>query len=151
MVSLHKLKTTRARSRNMSHIKGKRTSIENKLALALWHSGIHYRRNFKKLKGSPDITITKYHIAVFCDGDFWHGYHWKQYKRHHLKRNRKYWVHKIENNMKRDKKDNIWLKKHNWTVLRFWEHTINKHLKYCVDIIKYYIRSSKKYQKDHNL
>lgn len=97
-------KTPKKRSHVMSHIHGRRTSIENILALKLWHQGIHYRRNYKKLPGKPDITLTKYNIAVFCDGDYWHGYRFNEYKKTHWHRHRKYWIHKITYNMKRDKR-----------------------------------------------
>lgn len=141
--NLHrKLKTTKATSKRMSHVHLKRDSIENIIALSLWHDGIRYRRNYKKLPGSPDVAITKYKIAVFADGEFWHGYHWEE-KKKHLKRNRQYWIHKIESNMARDKRQTKWLQKHGWIVLRFWGRMIKKHPKYCVGIIEYYVRSRK--------
>lgn len=140
---LNNIEKDKRTSYRMSKVRSKRTGIENKLAFLLWHSGIHYRRNYKKLMGSPDIVLTKRKIAIFCDGDFWHGYNWNNYKKTHFYHHRKYWIHKIEHNMKRDKKDNIWLKKHGWTVLRFWGHTIKRHPDYCLEIIKYYIRSKK--------
>ena len=58
---------------NMSHIRGKDTSIEIKLRKALWEKGYRYRKNYKKLPGSPDIAITKYKLAIFCDSEFFHG------------------------------------------------------------------------------
>lgn len=58
--------TPEQRSRAMSHIKGKDTSIEVLLRKALWHKGIRYRKNYKKLPGTPDIAITKYKIAIFA-------------------------------------------------------------------------------------
>ena len=61
------------RQHTMRRIKSKNTSIEESLQKALWHSGIRYRKNYKKLPGAPDIAITKYRIAIFCDGEFWHG------------------------------------------------------------------------------
>ena len=66
--------TTAERSRMMSRIKGKDTKIEIKLRTALWHQGIRYRKNYHTVPGSPDIALTKYRIAIFCDSDFWHGY-----------------------------------------------------------------------------
>ena len=69
--------TPEQRSRAMSHIKGKDTSIEVLLRKALWHKGIRYRKNYKKLPGTPDIAITKYKIAIFCDSEFFHGF-WGQ-------------------------------------------------------------------------
>ena len=71
------LETTNERSIIMSKIRSKDTKIELKLRKALWHLGLRYRKNYKKLPGSPDIALTKYHIAIFCDSDFWHGYQWE--------------------------------------------------------------------------
>lgn len=66
--------TPEQRRKNMQAIKSKDTHIELALRNALWHKGIRYRKNYKGLPGKPDIAITKYRIAVFCDSDFWHGY-----------------------------------------------------------------------------
>ena len=130
--------TTPATRKRMSHVHLKRGKAENKLALSLWHKGIRYRRNYKKLPGSPDIAITKYKIAIFVDGEFWHGYDWKN-KKKRLKRNREYWIQKIEENMKRDKRDDQLLKDSGWTVLHFWEKMVLKNTDYCVELILYYI------------
>ena len=59
--------------KNMSRIRGKDTSIEVVLRKALWHKGFRYRKNYNKLPGRPDIVLTKYHIAIFCDSEFFHG------------------------------------------------------------------------------
>ena len=86
--------TPEQRSRAMSHIRGKDTSIEVLLRKALWHKGIRYRKNYKKLPGTPDIAITKYKIAIFCDSEFFHGYNW-EIKKQKLGHNREYWIKKI--------------------------------------------------------
>lgn len=125
----------------MAHVHLKRGKAENMLALALWHKGIRYRRNYKKLPGSPDIAITKYHIAIFIDGEFWHGYDWKN-KKKKLKRNRGYWIQKIEENMRRDKKNDAQLEKMGWKVLHFWEKDVLKNLTYCVELTLYYVRNT---------
>jgi len=79
------------------------------VANALWHEGIRYRKNFKKLPGSPDIAITKYKIAIFVDGEFWRGEDWEN-RKEKLKFNREYWIEKIEENIARDKRNDILLK-----------------------------------------
>ena len=84
------------------HLKGGRA--EQLLAKSLWHQGIRYRKNYKALPGSPDIAITKSKIAIFVDGEFWHGKNWED-KKKRLKRNRDYWIQKIEENIRRDKHD----------------------------------------------
>ena len=65
--------TPEQRRKNMQHIRSKDTSIELRLRKALWHEGIRYRKNFKGLPGKPDIVLTKYKTAIFCDSSFWHG------------------------------------------------------------------------------
>lgn len=134
----YQFKTTPERSRIMSKIRGKDTKIEVKLRLALWHMGIRYRKNYKKLPGSPDIALTKYRIAVFCDSDFFHGYNWDA-RKCKIKSNRDYWIHKIEENIQRDREYDNLLAEKGWIVLHFWEHQINKDLHGCVEEILSYI------------
>ena len=69
--------TKEQRHRNMSNIKNKDTSIELKLRKALWEKGYRYRKNYNKLPGKPDIVLTKYRIAIFCDSEFFHGKDWE--------------------------------------------------------------------------
>lgn len=126
--------TSEQRRKNMQAIRSKDTSIEVALRNALWHRGIRYRKNYKRLPGKPDIVITKHRIAVFCDSDYWHGYDWEnRHKR--IKSNREYWIPKIERNMQRDKEVTAQLQREGWTVLRFWEWQIKKHLDTCVDVV----------------
>ena len=126
--------TPEQRRKNMQAIKSKDTSIELALRNALWHRGIRYRKNYKKLPGKPDIAITKYKIAVFCDSDFWHGYDWEN-RSQRIKSNREYWIPKIERNMQRDAEVTKALEDSGWIVLRFWEFQIRKQLDICVDIV----------------
>jgi DNA mismatch endonuclease (patch repair protein) len=106
----------------------------------LWKNGIHYRKNYKDLPGKPDIAITKYKVAVFIDGEFWHGYDWENYQKH-IKSNRDYWIPKIERNMKRDKEVNAQLEAMGWTVLRFWSKQVLKNPKYYAELIMLYARA----------
>lgn len=127
--------TPEQRKKNMRAIRSKDTTIELALRKALWQRGIRYRKNYKGLIGKPDIVITKYRIAVFCDSDFWHGYDWEKRKAR-IKSNQNYWIPKIERNMKRDREVTAALVEQGWIVLRFWEHTIRKELEECVDDIQ---------------
>ena len=126
--------TPEQRRKNMQAIRSKDTSIELRLRKALWDRGIRYRKNYKKLIGKPDIAVTKYKIAVFCDSDYWHGYDWEN-RSQRIKSNREYWIPKIERNMARDQEVNEALARDGWTVLRFWEWQIKKQLDDCVDEI----------------
>jgi DNA mismatch endonuclease (patch repair protein) len=123
------------RHKTMSRIRSNNTSIEVILRKALWHEGIRYRKNLKTLPGSPDIAITKYKIAIFCDGEFWHGKDWEN-KKKAFKTNRDYWVSKIDCNIKRDNKIEKKLENSGWVVLRYWGNEIGKNLVHCVSEIK---------------
>lgn len=124
--------TPEQRKKNMRAIRSKDTTIELALRKALWKQGIHYRKNYKGLIGKPDIVITKYRIAVFCDSDFWHGYDWEN-RKSRIKSNQEYWIPKIERNMKRDQEVTSALVEQGWIVLRFWEHDIRKNMEDCLN------------------
>lgn len=127
--------TDEATSKRMANVKLKRGDAEVLLAKKLWHNGFRYRLNYKKLPGSPDIAILKYHLAVFVDGEFWHGYDWDT-KKTKLKRNREYWLQKIEENMNRDvcaDKSLIYL---GWTPVHFWTKEVLKETDECIETIK---------------
>ena len=127
--------TDTSRSFNMKQIKGKNTSIERKLRNALWQAGIRYRKNYIKLPGKPDIVIAKYRIAIFCDGEFWHGKDWDR-KRDKIRNNRDYWINKIERNIIRDNEINQKLCALGWTVIRFWGSEVMNNIDSCVNDIK---------------
>ena len=115
----------------MSKIRSVDTKAELLLRKALWNAGFRYRLHNKKLPGKPDITITKYKLAIFVDGEFWHGYKWKD-KKPKIKNNRAYWIPKLERNIARDKNNNKLLKKMGWNVLRFWEQQVKKGPEICI-------------------
>ena len=127
-------KVTPERSKAMGRIRGTNTSIEIKLRKALWNKGIRYRKNYKAVPGSPDIAITKYKVAVFVDGEFWHGEDWENRKKK-LKSNREYWIEKIEENIERDKRNDTLLVEMGWIPLHFWEKDIKRNIQKCVDKI----------------
>lgn len=111
----------------MSSIKGKDTKIELLLRRALWKEGIRGYRVSTKHTGRPDIVFTKYKTAIFCDGDFWHGYKFNEWK----ERLSPYWLKKISTNIERDRKNDLKLMMDGWTVLRFWEWAILDDVEKC--------------------
>ena len=115
----------------MSKVKLKGGKAETLLAKALWHQGYRYRKNDKRLPGSPYIAILRYRIAIFVDGEFWHGKDWEM-RKSRLKRNREYWIEKIEENMARDLRNDQLLTQAGWTPIHFWEKEIMKNLPACV-------------------
>lgn len=121
----------------MSKIRGKDTRIELKLRKALWERGIRYRKNYKKVPGSPDIAITKYKIAIFCDSEFFHGKDWAATRpRIEKGSNGDYWVKKIERNIQRDKEKDHLLEISGWRVLHFWGKDITKNVDECITVIE---------------
>ena len=132
--------TTKERSELMGRIKGVDTKPELKLKKALWRLGYRYRKNVKQLPGKPDIVYKKYKLAVFVDGEFWHGYEWQD-KKQKIKSNREFWIPKIERNMQRDQLNNQLLSDSGWTVMRLWDKEIKRDLEHCLNRIIEHIRN----------
>ncbi len=124
--------TKEQRSYCMSRIRSKDTSIEIMLRKGLFKRGLRYRVNYKKLPGSPDIVFVKPKIAIFIDGDFWHGRDFE--KRRHTYN--KYWTKKIIGNMKRDIKIDKKLKTEGWEVVRIWGSELKRNLEKYVEKIE---------------
>ena len=127
--------TKEQRHKNMSHIRAENTKAEVLLRKALWHRGIRYRKNYKELPGKPDIAITRCHIAVFVDGDFWHARGHQERPGEQVKSNPQYWQKKLARNVERDKEVNDALPSMGWLVLRFWASDVEKELDACVSKI----------------
>ena len=124
-------------SNNMRKIHSKDTSIELFGAIALWHKGYRYRKNYKALPGSPDIVLTKYKIAIFCDSEFFHGKDWEILKlRLENGKNADFWIKKIERNRNRDYENDKKLLFLGYTVLHFWGQDISKHTDECLQTIE---------------
>ena len=125
------------RKKNMKHIRSKDTEIELILRKALWSEGIRYRKHYDKLPGKPDIAITKYRIAIFCDGEFFHGKDWDKLQ---LKlknsNNSEYWIKKIRRNIERDMEVEREIRADDWTVIRFWGSDIKNNINDCMTVIK---------------
>ena len=117
--------------------RSKDTSIEILLRKSLWHKGYRYRKNYKKLPGSPDIALTRQKVAVFCDSEFWHGKDWEDKKQRLQKGNNPdFWINKIESNMQRDHENDQKLTALGWTVIHFWGEEIKKSPDECVQVIE---------------
>lgn len=124
--------TPQQRSYNMSRIKSRETGPEIRLRKLLFAKGIRgYRTNYG-IPGRPDIVFTRLKIAVFIDGCFWHKCP-KCFKKPATRS--KFWMDKINSNVKRDREVNEILKKAGWKVIRLWEHEINETPAKAVDKI----------------
>ena len=129
--------TKEQRRKNMQHVRSKDTNIEIKLRKALWNKGYHYRKNDNRLPGKPDIVLTKYKIAIFCDSEFFHGKDWEVLKpRIERGDNSEYWLNKISRNRERDDEVNKRLLYEGWTVIRFWGKDIKKNVDECVKVVE---------------
>lgn len=126
--------TTDSRRKIMRAIKSTGTKDELAIGKAMWHLGLRYRKNNKKVYGSPDFTFTKLKIALFIDGEFFHGFNWEE-KKIKIKSNREYWIPKIERNIKRDIEVNNYLNQNGWIVIRFWSKEIKADIESCLKII----------------
>lgn len=123
--------TSIQRSKIMRAIRSTNTKDEVRLAKALWHLGYRYRKNNRKVFGTPDLTFKKLKIAIFVDSEFFHGKDWESQK-NHFKTNREFWQKKIERNMQRDIEVSNYLMEQGWTVIRFWSSEIKKNLEECI-------------------
>jgi len=136
--------TPEQRKKNMRHIKSKDTAIELLLRKELWKRGYRYRKNYKKLPGKPDIAFTKYKVAIFCDGEFFHGKDWKVLQpKLKNSNNGEYWIFKISRNIERDNEVNKALLFMGWTVIRFWGDDIKKDVNECVKVVEETISNQK--------
>lgn len=132
----------------MSAIRSKDTKPEMALRRALWQRGMRYRVNVKELPGKPDIVFSKVRIAIFCDGDYWHGHNWAlrgiASLDEELAGYSEYWQTKIRRNIERDRENTAKLENDGWLVLRFWESEIKKNPEKIVEeIVLYYNQRNK--------
>lgn len=123
--------TPEKRSWVMSRIRGTNTKIDLKMKKMLSDSG-HKWEMYPKMYGNPDFVHKRKKIVIYCDGDFWHGYRYNEKK----KPAKKFWRDKIENNMIRDRRYTRKLRREGWSVLRIWEHDIEKNPEKCMRKIK---------------
>jgi len=114
--------TPEQRSMAMSRVKSKDTSLERLVRSELHKRGYRFRKNVPTLPGKPDIVFVTARLAVFVDGDFWHGYHFQRWG----PKLTPYWQQKIETNRSRDLKNFCKLRRRGWRVLRVWGHEIKK-------------------------
>jgi len=118
--------TKEKRSWVMSRIRAKNTKIDLSMRKILREIGYSFEM-YPKMHGNPDFAIPRKKVAVFCDGDFWHGYRYFEKK----KLAKKFWRDKIERNMRRDRLVSRRLRREGWSVQRLWEHDIEKRPDFC--------------------
>ena len=114
------IKTKESRSYNMSRIAGKDTKPEELVRKYLFSKGFRYRKNVRKLPGTPDLVLPKYRTVIFVNGCFWHGHEGCKYFVW-PKNNAEFWRQKIETNISRDQRKEAQLRDMGWNVMIVWE------------------------------
>jgi DNA mismatch endonuclease (patch repair protein) len=120
--------TPEQRSRAMKAVKLKGGPLESLIQRELRKSGLRFKRNYRRLEGSPDIVFTKKRVAIFIDGDFWHGWRLPAWE-HRLS---EFWRSKLRANRRRDQRNFRRLRRSGWQVIRIWQHQIKNNLQGCL-------------------
>jgi DNA mismatch endonuclease (patch repair protein) len=128
--------TPEQRFRCMQANRGSDTSIEVRLRKRLFRRGLRYRLHRRDVPGRPDIVFPSARVAVFVDGDFWHGYRFDEW-RHKLT---PLWADKIAANRERDQRNARYLRSRGWYVIRIWEHQIKNDLPAAADRVEAAVR-----------
>ena len=115
----------------MSSVKNKDTDLEVCLRSGLHRAGFRFTKHVRSLPGSPDLVFSKAKVAVFIDGDFWHGYRFREWK-HSVS---DFWRSKIETNRRRDARNFRQLRRMGWIVMRIWGHELKQDTEACIDKI----------------
>ena len=135
---------SRERSYTMQSIPTSNTSIEQIIEGELLSLQVNYCRHddvIGSLLGKPDFLVPKYKIAIFCDGDYWHGRNKDKTK---IKSNTEFWDAKFTRNINRDKQVNDELESKGWKVFRFWESDIKQDVHSLLGPLKTYILNQNK-------
>ena len=123
--------TPEQRSYCMSRVKGKDTGLEKCVRSELHKRGLRFRKHVKDLPGKPDIVFTKAKIAVFVDGDFWHGYDFPSWE----SKVSDFWKKRISKTRERDQNNHRQLLDRGWTVIRLWQHEVKENFEGCIERI----------------
>ena len=115
----------------MSRVKGKDTEPETRVRSELHKRGFRFRKHLRELPGKPDVVFTKAKLAVFIDGDFWHGYEFAAWEH----RVSDFWRTKISKNRMRDTINHRVLQEMGWTVIRVWQHELEQHFDESIERI----------------
>jgi DNA mismatch endonuclease (patch repair protein) len=130
--------TLEQRSRAMKSVKLKDGSLEKIVQRELRAKGVRFRCHVHSLPGCPDIVFPKVRVAVFVDGDFWHGWRLSSWE-HKLS---KFWRDKLRANRRRDQRNFRRLRSRGWTVIRIWQHQLQRDKRACLNRILRWVKSS---------
>jgi len=112
----------------MARIRGRDTGPERQIARLLLEAGLRFESHARDLPGRPDFVFRQARVAVLVDGDFWHGWRFPAWR----DKLSPAWEAKIEANRLRDERNRRRLRAQGWTVVRLWEHQIERSAEACV-------------------
>lgn len=127
------------RSYCMSRVKGKDTGLEVRVRSEIHRRGLRFRKHVKDLPGKPDIVFPRAKVAVFLDGDFWHGYRFASWE----SKVSGFWRAKISKTRARDTRNRRKLRERGWTVIRLWQHHFEREFEKSVERIVSAVRTGK--------
>jgi len=125
-------------SRIMRAVRSRGTVPERMLKIALRRHGYRFKSHVRDLPGNPDFVFEDRRVAVFVDGDFWHGRQWKLRNFRSLEHqfrdtnNASYWLRKISGNVRRDRRVDRQLRTAGWHVIRIWESALRDQPERCL-------------------
>lgn len=131
--------TRTQRSYMMSCVRSTDTKCELIIRKLAHARGLRFRKHYSLLPGRPDLVFAKARVAVFVDGDYWHGWRfpcWQSKLPH-------YWKQKIALNRRRDRRNLRNLRRRGWHVIRLWEHEVERDAAHCVDRVEAAVRGVK--------
>lgn len=120
--------TPEQRSHAMKRVKLKNGSLEKLMQRELRAQGLRFRCHVRNLPGSPDIVFHRERVAIFVDGDFWHGWRLSTWE-HKLS---PFWREKLHANRRRDRRNFRRLRRLGWYVIRLWQHQVKLNLPGCI-------------------
>lgn len=126
------------RSFCMSRVRSRDTGIEVLVRSELHRRGMRFRKHCGSLPGRPDVVFSRARVAVFVDGDFWHGYRFPAWR----ERLSDHWAAKIEANRARDRRTIQRLRRSGWRVVRIWQHEVEANVPACIDRVEAAVRDS---------
>jgi DNA mismatch endonuclease (patch repair protein) len=129
--------TPEQRSFTMSRIRGQDTGPELTIRRIVHSRGLRFRKHGKDLPGRPDLVFATARVAVFVDGDFWHGWQFPRWRN----KMSSYWKKKIDGNRRRDRNNFRRLRAGGWLVIRIWEHEVKNDPESCADRIELAVRA----------
>src|SRR6266571_2946371 len=128
--------TPQQRSYMMSQVRSKDTQPELIVRKLTHARGLRFRKHCVQLPGCPDLVFTRARVAVFVDGDYWHGWRFPLWS----SKLAPYWKQKIEGNRRRDRRNLLELRREGWIVIRVWEHDVERDAARSVDRIEAAVR-----------